>query len=123
VVTGRNNIVWGNTAGGINLNPAPALTYSDVQGASVLPGLGNINADPLFVDPAGGDYHEKSPGGSWHGGAWTRDSSYSPCIDAGTPGDAFSLEPGPRGTRINMGAYGNTAQASKTGRGTVISTY
>ena len=45
-----NTIFWGNLAG-ITVQPsvpAPAVTYSDVQGDSVYAGTGNINADPLF---------------------------------------------------------------------------
>jgi hypothetical protein len=45
----------------------------------------------------------------------------SPCIDAGDPASACGNEPIPNGGRINMGAYGNTAQASKSCvSGTVI---
>jgi hypothetical protein len=44
---------------------------------------------------------------------WLEDSSTSLCIDAGDPNSDFSSEPWPNGERINMGAYGGTAQASK----------
>ena len=40
------------------------------------------------------------------------------CIDAGDPCDPIGVEPNPNGTRINMGAYGGTAQASKSTGGT-----
>ena len=110
-VTGRNNIVWGNTAGG--LFNATTTTWSDVQGG-VVPGAGNLSADPLFV--GNGDYHEQSRGGSWHGGAWTHDAAMSPCIDAGDPADPRgALEPQPNYRNlINMGAYGGTDQASRS---------
>jgi len=75
-------------------------------------GIGNINDDPLFVDPENGDYHLQSISGSYHGGAWLPDPQQSPCIDTGDPSIAFDLEPIPNGDRINMGAYGNTAEAS-----------
>ena len=46
---------------------------------------------------------------------WTYiDSETSPCIDAGDPSSDYTLEPKPNGDRINMGAYGNTPQASKS---------
>jgi hypothetical protein len=46
---------------------------------------------------------------------WTSDGRHlSPCIDAGDPGYDYTLEPEPNGDRINMGAYGNTPQASKS---------
>lgn len=51
-----NVIVWGNTPTQnqiYNNSSTPVVTYSDVQGGYV--GTGNINADPLFVDAAGGD--------------------------------------------------------------------
>ena len=38
----------------------------------------------------------------------------SPCIDAGDPGDSVGGETQPHGDKINMGAYGGTAQASKS---------
>ncbi len=67
-----NSILWAN-------EPDQAqyviVSYSNVQDG--WPGEGNINADPLFVDPAGGDYHLQAG---------------SPCIDTGDP--AFLPLPG-----------------------------
>ncbi len=42
---------------------APVITYSNVQGG--WEGKGNIDVDPLFVDPCDGDYHLKSEGWRW----------------------------------------------------------
>jgi len=57
----------------------PIVTYCDVQGGYA--GQGNISTNPLFTDPATGDYH-LSPG--------------SPCIDAAdntaVPADEFDLD-------------------------------
>jgi hypothetical protein len=62
-----NCILWGNVPGQIlSDSRSPVVTYSDVQGGYT--GEGNIDADPLFLDAANGDYHLR-PG--------------SPCIDAG----------------------------------------
>jgi len=94
---------------------------------------GNIDADPCFVDPGywdangtpddpkddffvEGDYHLKSQAGRWDqaSGSWIQDDVTSPCIDAGDPNSPVMVEPFPNGGVINMGAYGGTAQASKS---------
>ena len=86
------------------------VTYCDVQGGYT--GNGNFDLDPLFV--GGGDLHLQSQQGHWTGSGWVTDDQTSPCIDTGHPDSAYDNEPAPNGGRINMGAYGNTAQASKT---------
>jgi hypothetical protein len=43
-----------------------------------------------------------------------KDDVTSPCIDAGDPNSPVGEEPFPNGGRINMGAYGGTAEASKS---------
>jgi len=63
--------------------PARAVELARVT--SALPGEGNINLDPLFVNAANGDYHL---------------SRGSPCIDAGDPNSPLD----PDGTRADMGA-------------------
>ncbi|MCX6137672.1 MAG: right-handed parallel beta-helix repeat-containing protein, partial [Ignavibacteriales bacterium] len=62
----------------------------------------NLDGDPLFVDKVNGDYHLRSG---------------SPGIDAGDPTFGYSSEPTPNGGRIEIGAYGNTAEATKSGGG------
>ncbi|MGD8451882.1 MAG: right-handed parallel beta-helix repeat-containing protein [Phycisphaerae bacterium] len=59
-------IFWGNTHHDARRDLL--VTFSDWQGGHS--GQGNIDADPLFVDPENGDYHL---------------SAGSPCIDAGDP--------------------------------------
>ena len=59
------------------------------------------------------DVHLQSPYGRWTSGGWVIDAQSSPCLDAGDPASNYSQEPQPNGNRINMGAYGNTPQASK----------
>lgn len=98
-----NCIVWGNSPYQISSAGASALTvsYSNIQ--DTWPGTANINADPLFVDPAAGDL---------------RLSSGSPCTDKGSnaavpPGITTDLDGNPRicdgdgnGTEIvDVGAY------------------
>jgi len=48
-------------------------------------------------------------------GGWLKDSSTSPCINAGDPNSDWAYEPWPNSKRINMGAFGGTGQASKSG--------
>jgi len=69
--------------------------------------------DDFFVD---GDYHLESQAGRWdpNEGRWTMDEVTSPCIDAGNPMSPIGPEPFPNGGIINMGAYGGTAEASKS---------
>jgi len=87
------------------------LTWWDVN---------SISFDPLFADPENDDYHLKSgegrrdPRANDGEGGWVEDSVTSPCIDAGDPASDYSQEPLPNGGRINMGAYGGTAEASKS---------
>ncbi len=45
---------------------------------------------------------------------WFKDDVTSPCIDAGNPEFSWQNEPWPNGARINIGAYGNTLEASKS---------
>ena len=76
-------------------------------------GEGNINEPPLFYSPLNHDYHLVSPGGRWDpsiNGFVTTDTECSPCIDRGDPQTPCN-EPD-SGPIVNMGAYGNTDQAS-----------
>lgn len=58
---------------------------------------GNLTGDPLFVDAVNGDYHLQA---------------VSPAMDSGDPTDPYDNEPQPSGCRINIGAYGNTVEAT-----------
>jgi len=114
-----NCIIWGNSAPSSPQiynagSGSPTVAYSDVQGGWA--GAGSIDADPCFVDPNEGDYHLKSQGGRWEPNEtrWTTDQVTSPCIDTGNPMTPIGAEPFPNGGRINMGAYGGTAEASKS---------
>jgi len=93
-----------------------SIFYSNVQNG--WSGEGNIDLDPLFVDPEKGDFHLKSQGGRWDpvSGNWVVDEVSSPCIDAGNPDDPVGLERFPNGDRVNMGAYGGTPEASLSPR-------
>jgi hypothetical protein len=93
----RNCIIWGNAASvGRQILQSNLPTYSCIESWTD-GGEGNIFLNPHFVDAASGDFHL---------------SPWSPCIDAGDPHSSFSEEPEPNGGRIDMGAYGNTTEAS-----------
>jgi len=92
----KNTILWGNTGGQIRIiSGSINITYSCIQGG--WSGTGNIDVDPMFADAGNGNYHLKLG---------------SPCIDTADPTSDYSNEPEPNGGRINMGAYGNTPEAT-----------
>ncbi len=106
----RNNIITGYGLAGIHVvagtaSPPPMILYNDVWNNKTNylnypdpTGIqGNISVDPLFVDDAVGDYHLLS---------------CSPAIDAGDPTSDYANEPKPNGNRIDLGAYGNTREAT-----------
>jgi len=116
--------------------PAVTVTYSNIQGGWL--GEGNTDVDPCFADHGywadandpnvmvepddpnavwiDGDYHLISQAGRWDPQTenWVKDDVTSPCIDAGHVNSPIGFEPFPNGGRINMGAYGGTAEASKS---------
>jgi parallel beta-helix repeat protein/predicted outer membrane repeat protein len=129
-------ILWDGGNEVIQTGIRPNIIYSNIQGD--WEGEGNIEEDPLFVNPGywadaddpnivvgpndpnavwvDGDYHLKSQAGRWDpvSQSWIFDDVTSPCIDAGDPNSPVGNEPAPNGGRINMGAYGGTAEASKS---------
>ena len=110
-----NCILWGDTPEEIYVSSGtPVVTYSDVQGGWSGSGNNNIAVDPCFADPCSGDYHLKSQAGRWdpNTSEWVTDAETSPCVDAGDANSDWSGELWPHGKRINMGAYGGTAEAS-----------
>ena len=127
----KNSIIWGNTSvTGRQIEllfSTPLISYSNIQHG--LAGIiidhdtnvhwleGNISANPEFADSVRGDYRLKSKAG-WYDGEremWMFDRTTSPCIDAGDPASDYSLEPQLNGERINMGAYGGSGLASRSG--------
>jgi len=96
-----NCIFWNNEPQQIQFlesthNNNVAISYTDIEGgldAIAINGFGavdwsegNLNTDPLFIDPANEDYHL---------------TENSPCIDAGDPDFPFD----PDGTITDMGAF------------------
>jgi len=137
-VTIVNSILWANTPREIAEvgTGEVSVRYSAIAGG--WPGLHGIDADPLFAgmgywadpnDPGTvlasddpdtiwvmGDYHLQSVEGRWDpkAGHWVQDTATSPCIDAGDPDSPVGLEPQPNTGIINLGAYGGTAEASRS---------
>jgi len=71
-----NCILWNNSGEEIaflyNGHPNPSIIYSNIQGGYTNPytGKGNIDSDPLFLNPDSDEYHLHAA---------------SPCIDTGDP--------------------------------------
>ncbi|HEV8608216.1 MAG TPA: right-handed parallel beta-helix repeat-containing protein, partial [Tepidisphaeraceae bacterium] len=79
----------------------------------ILPG--HLSTGAPTSDGLDDNFHEQSLYGSFKPGiGFTNDAQQSPAIDRGRPGDSFANEPAPAGGYVNVGAYGNTAQASKS---------
>jgi parallel beta-helix repeat protein len=102
-----NTILWADATPWFDfeiyvIGGAPVFTFCDIQGG--WEGEGNIDIDPLFRDPDGGDFHLM----------FTEcDDSYdSPCIDAGHPDSLdgeLSCLWGLGTIRSDLGAYGGGA--------------
>ncbi|NQV18523.1 MAG: T9SS type A sorting domain-containing protein, partial [Armatimonadetes bacterium] len=74
----------------------PDVTYTCITGGFT--GEGNIDDDPMFIDPSAGN------GSAYNGltAVWGLLEG-SPCIDAGDPDPVYN---DPDGSRNDMGAYG-----------------
>ena len=91
----HNSIVWGNSGGSSSGQSAHTaiVTYSNIEGGS--PGIGNLNVNPIFVDPSSYDLHLDPA---------------SPLIDAGNfhallPLTDYDGNPRIMGAAVDMGAY------------------
>ncbi len=93
-----NCVFWGNFTNAIDRSgatqPLPAVSYTDIDQAGYAGSNGNLNEDPMFADPANGNYR-------LHDG--------SPCLNTGTdvnaPEDDLDGTPRPQGDGFDMGAY------------------
>jgi parallel beta-helix repeat protein len=77
---------------------------------------GNLSTGAAMSTGADDNFHEQSTTGSFKPGTgtFTPDANYSPAIDRGRPGDPFANESDPKGGYVNLGAYGNTPEASRS---------
>ncbi len=110
----ENCIIWDNSPDQLTGYNCSNVAYSDIDDGVCAGSNGNITIAPLFADPSASDYHLKSQAGRWTASGWAIDVFTSACIDSGNPADIVNKEPNPNGNRVNMGAYGNTIQASKS---------
>ncbi|RTZ72056.1 MAG: hypothetical protein DSY99_04430, partial [Candidatus Neomarinimicrobiota bacterium] len=84
-VTINNSIFWANNGTAVEvLSGSSNITYSIVEGGAA--GTGNIDQDPIFVNPGTGDFHLQ----------WA-----SAAIDAGDPAAGTDLD----GTVADMGVF------------------
>lgn len=119
-LTVKNSILWNNGGDDIDADATSKATVMYTISNETLKGTGNLSKDPLFANPAGHDYRLRSTAGRWDPaandkqGGWVIDKEQSPAIDAAEPAAPFELEPIMNGGRANLGADGNTAQASKS---------
>ena len=94
------------------------VTYSLVQkktsgGAPVTFGAGILKPqNPLFVSPARGDFHLRSTNGHWTRNGYVADEADSPALAKGDPASPTDDNPARAGDRAELGAYGNSEQAS-----------
>ncbi|HUS72623.1 MAG TPA: right-handed parallel beta-helix repeat-containing protein, partial [Sedimentisphaerales bacterium] len=105
-------VKYSNIEGG--LNGVTVVQDGAVLDSTVTWLEGNIDADPQFANVGSGDFHLKSGIGRWNPGiqSWVQDDVNSPSIDTGDPNSDWTAELWPHGKRINLGAYGGTAEAS-----------
>lgn len=121
-VTFTSSIFWKNGDEALFGDPTTsiAVSYSVAPGACAGGGACTIGAgvfeppDVAFVDEIANDFHEKSTAGHFSMGTWITDAVTSPAIDMADPATGAGSEPAPNGARANLGAYGRTAEASKS---------
>jgi hypothetical protein len=114
--------MWGNLDGDYG---GPNNNYLQIE-----IGSNQLSEDPFFAKRGfwdssmiwyEGDYHLKSTLGRWDTRSldWAQDPIDSPCLDRGDPNDSYDNEPYPNSGRINLGAYGNTIEASMSEGGPI----
>lgn len=97
----------------ITVTHSMAQTNHAKQNMSVAFGAGIMKPeDPLFADPEKGDFHLKSAAGRWTPAGYVKDDATSPALAKGDPRGPADKNPERAGKRSELGAYGNSAEAS-----------
>jgi outer membrane protein assembly factor BamB len=107
----KNSIVTGNAVALAAVGTGALISsfddlfgnQSDYQGLSA--GTGDLAKPVAFADAVNHDYRLPSP---------------QPSTDKGDPADAVGDEPAPNGARINLGAFGGTADAETSAVSTLV---
>lgn len=122
-----NAIFWGNAPNGDLVSTCStgcgtlsvSINYSIIRrpkangGAAIVFGGGNLApVNPGFVSVAKGDFHLKSIRGHWTAAGYVEDTVSSPALAKGDPNAAVPDNPPRAGNRTELGAYGNSAEAS-----------
>jgi hypothetical protein len=98
----RNSLILGNEIGLVAAGSGLVTSnFNDVHGNvhnydNVTVGTDDLDQAVVFVDDPGNDFHLLPQ---------------QPTTDRGDPRDEWNQEPAPNGGRINLGAFGNTADA------------
>jgi hypothetical protein len=122
-----NSIFWGNASnrdfaaacasgcGAIDVKVSYSLVDTQYAGTGMTitfgPGIVPPQ-NPRFVSPEEGDFHLQSEFGHWTPGGYVRDAASSPALARGTPGSPADKQSERAGERVELGAYGNSPQAS-----------
>ena len=103
----------------IAVDPKLVTTTEAFESLLTLTSSAQYYKTTVFADLVAMDAHLLSPTGYFvnGGAAGPATTDYSPAIDRGDPTADYSNEPAPNGSRLNLGAYGNTAEASSTAIG------
>lgn len=91
-----NSIFWNNGGDDFATDATSTLSISYTCSQERADGVGNISADPRFLDPGAADY---------------RLAAGSPCLNAADPASPFADEPADNGGRADMGRFGNAKDA------------
>lgn len=122
-----NALFWGNAPGidfvatcdrqcdkaRVTISHSMVQTKFLNQGLRITFGDGIMEpVDPLFADAANGDLHLKSTAGRWTPDGRVQDLLSSPALGKGYSGGKATDNPERAGNQIELGAYGNSGEAS-----------